>query len=224
MTDRRPGPGWYYFCYWLSLTLEKLLLRVAIHGREHVPPVGPFIVAANHASYLDPPLSGAGVRPPLIVRFVGRSSLFKHPALGWLLTRLFVIPIERDSGDIGALRSCLKALKEGAILGVFPEGTRTRDGHLQAPKGGIGFMLAKARVPVVPTYISGTRRALPRGAAWVRPVKVTVTYGPPITPGEIAAVGTDRDAYDQIGALVMSRIATLQSNAAAGAAAGTTAH
>ena len=95
-------------------------------------------------------------------------------------------------------------------MGIFPEGTRSSDGELQQAKGGVGFLIAKAGVPVVPAYVQGTFNAYPRGAKWIRPSKISVTYGTPIPPSEISALGDGRGSYDAIAALVMARIAALR--------------
>ena len=121
-----------------------------------------------------------------------------------------VDPLSRDRGDVGALKKAIQRLKEGACICLYPEGTRTTDGELQPAKGGIGFLIAKAGVPVVPTYIDGNFRAYPRGAKWIRPARCRVYYGRAIQPSELEAFGTERDAYEKIGQLVMSRITALK--------------
>ena len=183
--------------------------RFSTLGSENVPATGGCVICANHASYLDPPIVGVGVRHRQ-VRFMARDTLFDSPFLGWVLPRIGVIPIDRTRGDISALRKAIQTLKGGAVVGLFPEGTRTLDGNLQEPKGGIGFLIAKAGVPVVPAYISGNYRAYPKGARFIRPVKVSITYGAPIQPIEFAALAEQDDGYTKIAQLVMTRIAALK--------------
>jgi len=182
--------------YWIVLLLLwiwlKIFFRLRVSGRENVPRMGGCVVAANHASYLDPPIVGAALRFRA-VRFMARESLF---------------PLSRERGDVGALRQGIATLKAGGALGVFPEGTRTPNGELQPAKGGIGFLIAKAGVPVVPVHIEGTYRALPRHRRWIRPARITVRIGRPITPAEVLTHGKD---YEGVAARVMAAIAALRS-------------
>ncbi len=189
-----------------------LLFRLRAFGREHVPDTGPLIVASNHASFLDPPAIGVGVWNRQ-VRFMARDSLFRVPVLGWILRRVGVIPLRRESGDVAALRTGLRVLKDGGVLGVFPEGTRSRDGRMQRARGGVGFLILKSGVPVVPAYIDGAYRALPKGRLLVRPTRITVRFGEPIQPEEFTGFGRGQEAYEQVGALVMERIAALRGRA-----------
>jgi 1-acyl-sn-glycerol-3-phosphate acyltransferase len=186
-----------------------LLNRFSSRGSEHVPATGGCIICANHASFLDPPIVGSGVRHRH-VRFMARDTLFEGRFMGWLLTSIGVIALDRTRGDISALRKAIQSLKSGSVIGLFPEGTRSPDGNLQEPKGGIGFLIAKAGVLVVPAYISGSFRAYPKGARFIRPTKVSIVYGPPIQPAEFAALAEEDDGYNKIARLVMTRIAALK--------------
>ncbi len=209
----RTGDGvtseWVPRFYWAAavvvwLTL-KLFFRLRVFGRENVPRIGPCIIAANHASFLDPPVLAAAIRFRA-VRFMARSSLFRYRFFGWFLRNSLVVPIDRDRGDIGALRRGLELLRAGAALGIFPEGTRTPDGRLQPARGGVGFMVARSGAPVVPVYIEGSYRAWPRHRRRPRPARITVRIGRPIPPEEVAAFGKD---YNAIADRVMSAIAAL---------------
>ena len=182
--------------------------RFTSRGSENVPATGGCVICANHASFLDPPVVGVGVGHRQ-VRFMARDSLFKGRVMNWLLPAIGVIPLDRKRGDISALRKAIQSLKSGAVIGLFPEGTRSPDGQLQEPKGGVAFLIAKAGVPVVPARISGTFRAYPKGARFIRPCKVSITYGPAIAPAEVAALAEQDDGYTKIAQLVMARIAAL---------------
>ncbi|TAN38231.1 MAG: 1-acyl-sn-glycerol-3-phosphate acyltransferase [Verrucomicrobia bacterium] len=183
--------------------------RFTARGAENVPATGGCIIVSNHASFLDPPILGAGVRHRQ-VRFMARDTLFEGRFMGWLMPSIGVIPLDRTRGDIGALRKAIQLLKAGAVIGLFPEGTRTHDGNLQAPKGGIGFLIAKAGVPVVPAYIAGSFRAYPRGARFIRPTNVSIIFGTPIPPAELAALATEENGYEKIAQLAMKHIAALR--------------
>ena len=120
------------------------------------------------------------------------------------------IPVSRGTGDVKALKLTIKALKEGKAVSMFPEGTRTEDGELQEAKGGIGFIIEKSGCVVVPAYIDGTFKAYPKGVKFIKPTKVTITYGPPITQDDFQVLGSGREAYDKHAALIMQRIAELK--------------
>lgn len=199
--------AWLFGRLWLGLTAE---------GLEHVPATGGCLLAANHASYLDPPLLGAPIFSRR-VRFMARDTLAKHPFVRWFTRKVDCIMIDRTRGDLGALKAAVKALKEGACVAIFPEGTRTLDGRIQEAKGGIGLLIAKAGVPVVPVCLDGTFEAYPKGARRLRRHPVTIRYGRPIPPEAFTALGDGRDRYDRIGALVMARIAELHPNRASAA-------
>ena len=192
----------------------KIWHRYRAYGSENVPREGGCLLASNHASYLDPSLVACGIWHRS-VRFMARDSLFRFPVFAQIMYWIGVDPLSRDRGDVGALKKAIQRLKEGACICLYPEGTRTSDGELQAAKGGIGFLIAKAGVPVVPTYVDGNFRAYPRGAKWIKPARCRVYYGRAIQPSELAAFGTEREAYEKIGQLVMSRISELKNAAAA---------
>jgi 1-acyl-sn-glycerol-3-phosphate acyltransferase len=184
----------------------KVFFRLQVTGLENVPRAGPCILVANHASYFDPLVLGSVIRfRP--VRFMARSNLFRHGGLGWFLRHSLVVPIHRDRGDVGALRQGVGLLNAGAILGIFPEGTRTADGSLQKAKGGIGFLIARSGAPVVPVYIAGTYRAWPRHRRWPRLEPLSVHIGRQISPDETASFGRD---YAAIAERVMAAIAALR--------------
>ena len=183
--------------------------RLKIFGAEHVPDRGGVLIASNHASFLDPPVVGVGYRGRPI-HFMARDSLWNSKFGSWWMHSVGCIPVARGTGDMKALKLTIKALKEGKAVSIFPEGTRTEDGELQEAKGGIGFIIEKSQCTVVPAYIAGTYKAHPKGSKWIKPCKVTITYGEPITQKEFQALGTGREAYEKYAALIMQRIADLK--------------
>lgn len=197
------------FCFWLGL---KLWNRYQAIGRENVPSQGGIIIASNHASYLDPPLVGCALTHRY-VRFLARDSLFQNRLGQWWARNVGVVFIDRTKGDLAAFKAALAVLKAGGALCLFPEGTRTLDGELQPPKAGIGFLIMKAEVPVVPAYIEGSFTAFSKGAGWIKPSRITVLYGRPISPEEFQRLGSDKTVYYKAAALVMEKIATLRPGA-----------
>jgi 1-acyl-sn-glycerol-3-phosphate acyltransferase len=209
MTDQPQSARLYWLCRKLLKIGLRLYNRFEVRGVEHIPSTGGCVMAANHVSFLDPPAVGCAVsgRP---VRFMARDTLLHLPGLGRILAGTLIIPISRERGDVGALKKAIEALRKGDCIGLFPEGTRSPDGQLKTAKGGIGFLLAKAAVPVIPLYVDGTYRSYPKGGRFIKPCKIRVYVGKPIDPIEIAGCGSGREAYEEIGKLVMSRIAALK--------------
>ena len=183
-----------------------LLHRFQSHGDENLPRAGGLIVAANHASFLDPPIVACGTRRRMF-HFMARASLWEGSRIAhWFFTHYNCIPVARTGGDVSALRRALKIVQQGHALVVFPEGTRSKDGTLGEGQGGIGFLIARARVPVVPAYIAGAHAAFPRSRRWARPVKVQITYGPCIPPTQFPTISDSRPDYRKIAQFVMDRI------------------
>ncbi len=183
--------------------------RGSVHHVEHVPRHGAFILASNHASFLDPTMVGQALRQEIC--FLARKSLFRNPIVGAILRSWKAIPVDRDEADVAGVRSILHALKDGDAVMLFPEGTRTRDGNLQPARPGVGFLVAKANVPVVPARIWGSFEAMGRGRKWPRPRKLHVTFGPPL---RFDATGLKREdkqaAYQKISEDIMAAIAKLE--------------
>ncbi len=199
--------------YRWSTRIFKLFLlvwhRLGIRGGENIPDEGGVMIASNHASYLDPPAVGASYRKRP-VHFMARNTLWK-PGFGkWWMDSVGCIPVARGTGDRRALTMTIRLLKEGKVVSMFPEGTRTEDGELQEAKGGVGFIIEKSGCVVVPAYIDGSYEAHAKGAKCIKPIKVTISYGKPITQEDFQALGTGREAYDAHAALIMERIAELK--------------
>jgi 1-acyl-sn-glycerol-3-phosphate acyltransferase len=180
-----------------------------VRGLEHVPRHGGAVLVSNHSSFLDP-MALAGAIRFRVLHFMARDTLCHAPVIGWLMPRLQLILIDRERGDVAALKTTLRLLKEGELVGLFPEGTRSPDGNLQTARGGIGFLVSRARVPVIPVYVDGTYRALSRHHRFPRPARVTVTIGPPIPPDRLEALGSGRDALQGVADLIMDQIGALR--------------
>lgn len=205
---------WPYFVGRVVLRVFlRMWERFEVHGAEYVPAEGPCIIASNHVSFLDPPAIGCAI-PHRVVHFLARDTLFRGVVRKWFFTKVGCVPIDRTRGDVGALRRSLAVLKEGRVLALFPEGTRSPDGQLRPAKRGIGFLVSKAEVPVVPAYVDGSFYALPKGARRIRRGRMRVFLGRAITPEEINAIGKSSRPYEEISALIMTRIAQLKDAAA----------
>src|SRR5438067_267004 len=164
---------------WLGFrALYRFYFGWRVYNAERVPLEGPVILASNHASYLDPPLVGAGIRRD--INYLARESLFRFPVVGWVLRKWNSVPVDREGGGAKGLKAILDRLLAGGAIILFPEGTRTRDGQLQAARAGIGLAVIKSSAPVVPVRVFGTFEAYGRHMRFPRPRRVTVKYGQPM--------------------------------------------
>lgn len=129
----------------------KTVFRWQIIGPENVPQTGGVIIAANHVSLWDPPLVGSALTRE--IHFMAKQELFCIPVIGWLTKKINAFPVKRDSADRNAIKHAVKILEEGKVLGVFPEGTRSKTGKLGEPEPGLALIAAKAGALVVPTAV-----------------------------------------------------------------------
>ena len=158
-------------------TFFKVFYRLEVIGVENIPREGGFIMAANHVSYLDPPVIGAVSTRR--VRFMAREGLFKIPLLRTFI-KVFSFPVRRDKPHPSAIKEAVQRLRRGELIVMFPEGSRSIDGSLLEAKRGLSVIAAMSRIPVVPAFIKGTEQALPVGAKFLRPAKITVIFGSPL--------------------------------------------
>lgn len=183
------GNGWLYWVMKVVLTpVLSIVFRPKVTGRRHVPRHGPALIASNHTSYLD------WLLLPLVVRtrrisFLAKLEYFTRPGLRGLGQRYFFtatgqVPVDRRGADAAtaALRTACELLDQGRLVGVFPEGTRTRDGRLSRGRTGLARMAATSGVPVIPCAVLGAREACPPGARLPRPRKLAVCFGEPMRP------------------------------------------
>jgi 1-acyl-sn-glycerol-3-phosphate acyltransferase len=163
----------------LAVLIMRLYFGLDARGAGHVPASGPVLIVANHSSVLDPPFIGGACARPLC--FMAKAELFDVPLFGRLIRALNARPVRREGADARALKDALRVLEQGEALLVFPEGTRGEEGVLREGKAGAGMLAVMSGATVVPVYIGGTGRALPRGRSLPRPSRVRVTFGPPMT-------------------------------------------
>jgi 1-acyl-sn-glycerol-3-phosphate acyltransferase len=198
--------------YWIRVMFD-MFFRGEVIGLEHLPRDGAFLIAANHASHLDPPMIGSQV--PRQMSFFARKTLWNSSFASWWLDGVGTIPVDRDGGqDVGALKRVLRALADGRVMILFPEGTRSPDGRLQQPKPGVGFIVCKTQVPVVPARIFGSFEAFGKGSKFPQlGTPLTVVFGEPIPPEVYDDPKAGKERYQIASARIMSRIAQLQAPA-----------
>jgi 1-acyl-sn-glycerol-3-phosphate acyltransferase len=200
--------GFIYGVLWvLTRAIGWMCFRYRVEGR--LPVTGGVLVAANHASYLDIPLLGCGMRRR--AWYLGRSDLFPVPILNGILQSLGWIPLRLGRIDREAFGKAIALIQAGKVVVIFPEGGRSHDGHLRQPKAGIGVIVSQTGCPVVPAYIKGTFDVLPTGARWPRLRRVTVRFGAPLnfeTGGRKEKAET-KQFYEQVSRTVIEQIAAL---------------
>lgn len=169
----------YAFAQLVCGVVLKSVWRMRVLGADGVPPTGPLIVACNHVSYLDPPALGVAVPRPL--DYMAKQELFRIPVLGPVITGLHAFPVDRSRGDGAAIKRAVGVLRTGAALGIFPEGTRNRDGTVR-PQSGVALLHYLSGAPILPAYIDGSGQAR-------RLARISVVLGEPVsfTTGEKAS-------------------------------------
>jgi 1-acyl-sn-glycerol-3-phosphate acyltransferase len=150
--------------------------RLRVEGADHLPADGPVVIAANHRSMLDIPLLVMASPRPVI--FMAKRELWKFGALGWAWHEMGGFPVRREIADVRAIDIGLAVLERGEVLGLYPEGRRSKNGEMLPFLSGAGWMALKVGAPIVPCGISGTER-LPRARRTLRK-QVRVAFGPPI--------------------------------------------
>jgi 1-acyl-sn-glycerol-3-phosphate acyltransferase len=205
-----------YFLGWAAFrALYKFYFGWRVYNADRVPLCGPVILAANHASFLDPPLVGAGLTRA--INYLARENLFRFPVLGWVLHRWQAVPVNREGGGAKGLKAILDRLLAGGAIILFPEGTRTRDGHFQPARSGIGLTVIKSTAPVVPVRVFGTFEAYGKRMRFPRPCRVVIVkYGRPMLFEHLRAEAKFcskhrlKEIYQQVADEIMRAIAALE--------------
>jgi cytidylate kinase len=224
--ERRPIPptpvakrrGWLYR---IGNVVLRGIVRAIVRFRTEgdlaaLPKTGPLIVAANHASSADPVLitsflSQAIDRP---LNWLGKRELLEWPPAGWAFRIAAIHPVDREAADLEAFRTAMRILEEGQVLAIFPEGTRSADGVLQAVREGAGMLALRSGAPVLPVAVADSDRLWPKGSLLPKAGKrVTVHYGRPFKiRDELERAGQPtkgRQATEAATRLIMTRIAAL---------------
>ena len=201
--------GWSLF-----RVIFTLYFRCRYFNTERVPRKGGVILAANHASYLDPPLVGSGL--PRVINYLARESLFRSPVVGAVLRSWQTVPVDRDGGSGRGLKEILDRLALGGAIILFPEGTRTPDGKLQPARSGIGLSVIKSQAPVIPVRVFGTFEAYGRKSKFPLPRQVIVKYGQPLDfakqrlEAQTCSRQRIKEIYQEVANEIMGEIAKLE--------------
>lgn len=187
--------------------LPRWYFRFTVEGARHVPAAGPCVICANHASYADPILVAMACPRP--VRFIVDRAQYHRPLVHWIAVRTGAIPVENDPRDLGSLRRALDALRQGAVLGIFPEGGRSFDGSLMPAKPGAALLALRNSAPLVPAGIAGAFAAYSRHHRFPRREPVTVRFGEPLAFPEAWQGRGARDHLDEATSMIMERVRAL---------------
>jgi len=199
--------------YRISRIIFEIWMRILFHlhvvGKENIPS-RPYIIVCNHSSLVDPPFVAMAFKRH-DVSFLTKEELFSHPIIGIWTKNVECIPIRRGSASAKGLKEALKRVKEGKVIGIFPEGTRSLDGSLQEAKKGVGFLIRKAAVPVVPVYVKNSQKALPVVGGVKVGTNIYLKIGKPIAPDRFFKMtATGKADYEEIANVVMKEISVLK--------------
>jgi 1-acyl-sn-glycerol-3-phosphate acyltransferase len=204
----------YYVPWILFRAVFSTYFRWRVYESNRVPLTGPVLLAANHASLLDPPLVGATLRRDIC--YLARENLFRNPLFGAVLRSWNVVPVDRDGGGAAGLRAIMERLQAGNAVILFPEGTRTMDGALQPARSGIGLLAIKCQAPVVPVRVFGTFAAYGRQMRLPRPRSVAVKFGRPLDldrlreESKVCSKVRLKEIYQATATEIMARIGKLE--------------
>jgi 1-acyl-sn-glycerol-3-phosphate acyltransferase len=187
--------NFYHFARGVVAAVFFPLYRIEVKGKEHFPKEGAILLCSNHIDNLDPPT--VGISAPRQVHFMAKEELFQVPVLGGIVRKVGSFPVKRGMSDREALRNGLNVLKDGGVLGLFPEGTRSKDGKLGKGLAGAGFFALRSNALVVPCAVIGTYKPFQ---------KVKVFFGEPIN---LDPLRESKATAEEATELIMSKIAEL---------------
>ena len=214
--DEQPLPhptkrNWYWLTFQCVIRMMSVfVVRYRIRGLENIPKTGGGLMLINHQSSLDPLLAGVALQRP--ISYVARDTLFPLPFIGWVLKNTYVLPINRESASSRLIKAMIRRMNHGFLVGMFPEGTRSRDGKVGPFKPGFIAMIRRCEVPIYPVGIAGANEAMPRGALIPRFRRVRVVYGQPLLPEDIKPF-LEKGREEELVALVRERIIACQNAA-----------
>jgi len=176
----RPGSVWYRLVQYSIRFLLQVGWGLRLYGAEYLPASGPFLICPNHPSELDPIALGAAL--PFRPSFLAGHELERYPVIFWLLNRFDPVLVRRGTTDVGALRACLRRLRAGDVMVVYPEGGVVQDRPLGELQAGAAFLALRTGVPIMPAAITGIAEVWPLGARFPRAGAITIALGQALHP------------------------------------------
>ena len=178
--------------------LLSLVYRIEIRGKEYIPKEGRGVVSSNHFSLMDPIVIAALL--PRKVNYMGKEELFSNRLFASILNKLGVFPVKRGGADIGAVKTALKILNNGEIFGIFPEGTRSKQGEILKAKPGLAMVAIKTKSPVIPVAITGNYKPFS---------KIKIMIGKPIDLSDYYGKKGSTDEYQKLSQNILNVIREL---------------
>ncbi|MBP1764739.1 MAG: plsC [Firmicutes bacterium] len=191
----------YEFLRIIFSFILTVFFRWKVTGLDNIPKQGGVLICANHISNLDPPVIATAV--PRALHYMAKEELFRLWGFGQIIRNLNAFPVRRGSADRTAIRTALGLLIAGKVVGIFPEGTRSKTGILGNPEPGVSLIAARAGVPIIPTAITGTNQIFCNGT--ILP-QITIRFGRPISveQGKI-----DKESLELLSQTIMTEISNL---------------
>lgn len=191
--------GLYTAARVLTRLLTALVFPVRYHGEEHLSLTAPYIIVSNHRHWLDPLLIGFKVKR-YEIHFLGKKELASTKLTKWLMLKMHMIMVDRHHSDIAAMRACVGTVREGHVLGIFPEGTRKKDSLMENIETGSAFIALRCKVPIIPVLID-------------KPVKLwrrtNVYVGAPIKTDDLYAAETGNETAKALDARIVESVCAL---------------
>ena len=184
-----------------------------MEGREHLPAQEQVVYVANHASFLDPFIMAAAMGPARVARtrWTGYTGMAFANPVARLLSRIArTLPVEPERGATAALALSAAAIRQGDSLAWFPEGRRAPDGRLHDFRPGVGRLLARFPLRVIPLHIAGAYEAMPTGQRWPRRVPIVIRFGAPIDPRALIPDLSTADAPERLALALHQAVASLE--------------
>ncbi len=200
--------GWYRFARGLAKVLMHTVMPTRIRGAERMRGDAPFILIANHNSMLDPFILACPIQKYEVV-FLGKKELVKSRLGRWLFGKLHMISVDRGHSDMEAMRACMRTLRGGGVLGIFPEGTRHHEGTMEHIESGVSLIALRGGAPLIPMYIEGKYAPFHR---------VRVHVGEPIPMDDLRADGVNSDTAARLNERITETYRSLAEEAAKGRA------
>lgn len=195
----------YFLGRSILIPIFKLLFFFQVKGKENIPKDGAYILCSNHLSNNDPIFLAVAQRRQIY--YMAKVELFKNPIIGWILRKCGAFPVQRGAGDGKAINQAETIIKEGKLLGIFIEGTRSKTGEFLRPKAGAAIIAQQMNVPVIPACITPKNKK-------VRPFqKVKISIGKPLTPEQLGlSENSGGEAYRNASRMIMAEIQKLREN------------
>lgn len=186
------------------IPIFKLLFFYKVSGKKNVPNQNAFIVCSNHISNFDPVILSLTQKRQIF--YMAKAELFKNKFLSKLIRTLGAFPVTRGAGDGKAINEAEQIIKDGKLLGIFIEGTRSKTGDFLRPKSGASIIAYQMNVPIIPVCITPKNKKIKIFQ------KVKISWGKPMTPYELGLVTGSAEEYRNASRMIMEKISQLREN------------